>query len=81
MLLAMGQPQAALGEYRVSLRLSPNRFNGLAHAADAAEKSGDHQDAGQYYAALVQSAGQASSARPELAEARRYLEHSSVAAK
>jgi len=36
MLLELHQPQQALAEYRVALKLSPNRLNGLYHAGVAA---------------------------------------------
>ena len=45
MLLELKQPQQALAEYRVALRLSPNRLNGLYHAGMAAEELGDKQAA------------------------------------
>jgi tetratricopeptide (TPR) repeat protein len=74
MLLEFHQPQEALAEYRVALRLSPKRFNGLYHAGEAAEQAGDKAAAAQYYAALLHSTSQgADSARPELAHARSFV--------
>jgi tetratricopeptide (TPR) repeat protein len=71
MLLELHQPQQALAEYRVALRLSPNRFNGLYNAGVAAEQSGDKTAAEGYFAQLLISTGNgAQSARPELAHAR-----------
>jgi tetratricopeptide (TPR) repeat protein len=55
MLLEPHQPQQALADYQVALKLSPNRFNGLYHAGLAAEATGDKAKALQYYAALLKS--------------------------
>lgn len=74
MLLDLHRPQEALAEYRVALRLSPNRFNGLYHAGEAAEQAGDKSAAAQYYAALLQSTENGTqSARPELAHVRTFM--------
>jgi tetratricopeptide (TPR) repeat protein len=71
MLLELNRPQDALLEYRQSLQLSPNRFNGLFNAGRAAEAAGDLPEAKRYYAALLASAGNgAQSARPELVHAK-----------
>lgn len=82
MLLELHQPQQALAEYRVALKLSPNRFNGLYHAGVAAEQAGDKAAAADYYAALLKSTGNgAQSSRPELAHARSFVSGAQVAAK
>jgi tetratricopeptide (TPR) repeat protein len=74
MLLALHQPQQALAEYRASLKLSPNRLNGLYNAGAAAEATGDKAAAAHYYTALLQSTGNgAHSSRPELANAKNFL--------
>jgi tetratricopeptide (TPR) repeat protein len=79
MLLSFHQPQEALAEYRVALRLSPKRFNGLYNAGVAAEAAGDKAAAGQYYAALLRSTdGGKESARVELAHARGFVAESGV---
>ena len=81
MLLELHQPEQALAEYRVSLRLSPNRLNGLYHAGVAAEQSGDKAAAEGYFAQLLQSTGNgAHSARPELAHARSFVSSERLAA-
>jgi Tetratricopeptide repeat len=81
MLLESHQPRQALAEYRVALKLSPGRFNGLYHAGVAAETSGDKAAAEQYYAALLQSTSQGGDpSRPELAHARSYVAANQVAA-
>jgi tetratricopeptide (TPR) repeat protein len=82
MLLELHQPQLALEEYRASLKLSPNRFNGLFHAGMAAEEAGDKTAAADYFAALLKSTGNgAQSSRPELAHARSFLSSDRLAAK
>jgi len=74
MLLELHQSQQALAAYRVALKLSPNRFNGLYNAGVAAEQAGDNNAAAGYFAALLKSAGSgAQSSRPELAHARSFL--------
>jgi tetratricopeptide (TPR) repeat protein len=82
MLLEFHRPQEALAEYRVALKLSPNRFNGLYHAGLAAEQAGDKTAAAEYYAELLQSTGEgAHSSRPELAHARNFVGTAQVVAK
>ncbi|MGB6974674.1 MAG: hypothetical protein WBD67_08340 [Terracidiphilus sp.] len=74
MLLELHQPQEALVEYRVALKLSPNRFNELYNAGVAADESGDKIAAEGYFAALLKSTGDgAHSARPELAHAKSFV--------
>jgi tetratricopeptide (TPR) repeat protein len=71
MLLELQRPQEALLEYRRSLILSPNRFNGLYNAGLAAERAGDLPEAKRYYAALLRSTGDgAQSTRSELIHAK-----------
>lgn len=74
MLLESNRPKEALTEYRRSLKLSPDRFNGLYNAGRAAEAAGDASTAGHYFAALLKSTdGGAHSTRPEIARARQFL--------
>jgi hypothetical protein len=81
MLLAFNQPQQALAEYEVSLKLSPRRLNGLYNAARAAEAAGDKDKAQYFYAALLKSTNNgANSARPEFAHAKSFVASSQVAA-
>jgi tetratricopeptide (TPR) repeat protein len=49
LLLSLGKPQEALAEYKVALKLSPNRLNGLLSAGAAAEAVGDQALAKSYY--------------------------------
>jgi len=82
MLLELHQPQQALAEYEVALKLSPNRFNGLFNAGMAAEAAGDKARAGQYYAALLKSTDDgAQSARPEFAHAKSFVSSTQLAVK
>jgi tetratricopeptide (TPR) repeat protein len=70
-LLESGQPAAALQEYRKSLQLSPNRFNGLYGAGRAAEAAGNLPEARKYYATLLKSTdNRAHTSRSEIAHAR-----------
>ncbi len=81
MLLALGRPREALVEYEQSLKLSPNRFNGLYNAGQAAEATGDKARAATYYAALLKSTRNgAQSGRPELAHVRSFLSSTQLAA-
>jgi len=79
MLLEAKRPEEALAEYRQALTLSPNRFNGLYGAGQAAEASGDRTTAARYYAALVKTGGNAST-RPEIAHAKEFVSSVPVAA-
>jgi tetratricopeptide (TPR) repeat protein len=82
MLLEFHQPQQALAEYEVALKLSPNRFNGLYNAGLAAEQAGDSTKAQQYYAALLKVSGNgAQSARPEFAHIKSVVSSTQVSAK
>jgi tetratricopeptide (TPR) repeat protein len=70
LLLLEHKPAEALAEYRVGLKLSPNRLNGLLSAGNAAELAGlPEQARGFYGAAVRQTSSGANSARPELAHA------------
>jgi tetratricopeptide (TPR) repeat protein len=80
-LLESNEPQAALTEYGRSLRLSPNRFNGLFNAGRAAEAAGDRRQASDYYAALLKSTHDGEdSARAELQHAKMFLSSTRLAA-
>jgi tetratricopeptide (TPR) repeat protein len=52
-LLELKRPQEALIEYESSLKMSPNRLNGLYNAGQAAEAAGDKAKAAQFYATLL----------------------------
>jgi len=71
MLLELRRPADALTEYKASLKLSPNRFDGLLGAARAAQASGNAAAAQTFYAQLASVCAPAAD-RPELAEAKTY---------
>ncbi len=72
MLIELKRPTEALEAYRLGLRESPNRFDGLWGAAQAAHLAGDEQAAKGYYSKLVEISGAAAD-RPGLQEARGYV--------
>lgn len=81
MLLEAKRPEEALVEYGHALKLSPNRFNGLYDAGQAAEAAGNRAEAGRYYTALLESTGNgARSTRPEIAHAKAFVSAVPVAA-
>jgi tetratricopeptide (TPR) repeat protein len=70
MLLEMGRPEEGLAEYEKSMKMDPNRFNGLAGAGRAAELAHQPEKARTYYAQLLKNCDNgAHSDRPELAHA------------
>jgi tetratricopeptide (TPR) repeat protein len=73
-LLDANQPVQALAEYRVALKFSPNRFNGLYNAGRAAEAACDSAQATFYYAALLKSTHDgAESARSAIEHAKTFV--------
>jgi tetratricopeptide (TPR) repeat protein len=71
MLLALNQPENALSEYEKSMKIDPNRFNGLAGAAQAAEMAHQAAKANSYYSQLLKNCdGGKHSDRPELRNAK-----------
>ncbi len=73
MLMQLNRPQEALAEYEKSLKSNPNRFNGLAGAAQAAQKLGKQTEAEGFYGKLLKSCAGSNSDRPELRQARLTL--------
>jgi tetratricopeptide (TPR) repeat protein len=49
LLMLENKPGEALAEYRVALKLSPNRLNGLLSAGEAAEQAGLSEEARMFY--------------------------------
>ena len=74
LLLATGETEAALKAYETSLAATPNRYRGFAGAAQAAAKAGDRQKAADYFANLVALTSKADSSRPEIAQAKAFLQ-------
>jgi len=74
MLLSLNQPENALAEYEKSMKIDPNRFNGLAGAARAAELTQQPAKASAYSVQLLKNCGDAAqSDRPELRSAKTLL--------
>ena len=73
MLLEVNNPKQALDEFEASMIPTPNRFNGIAGAATAAELSGDRVKAKKYYASLVELTQKADTERAQLEEAKKFL--------
>jgi len=71
MLLGLKQPDKALAEYEKSMKIDPNRFNGLAGAAQAAEVANQAAKANTYSSQLLKNCdGGKHSERPELRNAK-----------
>jgi tetratricopeptide (TPR) repeat protein len=71
MLVTLNRPTEALVEYESALKTDPNRFNGLAGAARAAEMAHETKKANIYYAQLLKNCNDGkNSERPELARAK-----------
>jgi tetratricopeptide (TPR) repeat protein len=71
MLLALKRPEQALAEYERSMKIDPNRFNGLAGAAQAAEVAHQAAKANSYSSQLLKNCdGGKHSERPELKNAK-----------
>jgi Tfp pilus assembly protein PilF len=73
MLLERGRAREALAAFEAALVKEPNRYNGFAGAARAAEALGDTVKAKTYYERLLALTSGSNAIRPELAEARRFL--------
>jgi tetratricopeptide (TPR) repeat protein len=73
LLLEVNQPAQALAAYESSLKLTPNRFNGIYGAAQAAELSGDRTKAAAYYKQLLAACEKADTDRQEVQRARLFL--------
>jgi tetratricopeptide (TPR) repeat protein len=73
LLLELGQPDAALIEYKRTLAGAPNRYRTLYGAAKAADGAGDRAQAKGYFEQLARLGSNADTTRPELAEATAYL--------
>jgi hypothetical protein len=72
-LLEMSRPEAALVEYEKSMKVDPNRFNGLYGAGRAAKLAHERGKAAVYNEQLLKSCDGPTSARPELSHAKSSL--------
>lgn len=73
LLMAQDQPKAALKEYEVSMKTTPNRLRGFYGAAKAAEATGNKQKAADYLKSLAHLTRNADSERAELQEIKLHL--------
>jgi tetratricopeptide (TPR) repeat protein len=67
--LDLKKPSEALTAYQASLKMSPNRFDGLYGAARAAESAGNAKEAREYYSQLAKIAAPGAD-RSELQEVK-----------
>ena len=74
LLMKIDRPQQALTAYEESLRLNPNRFNGIYGAGLSAKLIGDNEKAAQYFNELMELTRASGTDRPELVTAQKYLE-------
>ena len=74
LLLELGRPADAFKTFEASLRASTNRLQSYAGAANAAASVGDLANARFYYGKLVELAAGSDDARPEIAEAKAFIE-------
>jgi tetratricopeptide (TPR) repeat protein len=72
LLLELGRPAEALGEYRASLTRAPRRLGGLYGAARAAKLAGDADAARGYFAELAEVTQAGDAERVEVKEARSF---------
>ena len=80
LLLELVRPGDALREYQSALRVTPNRFNALSGAADAAAQAKETALAKQFYEKLLEIAAP-SSKRPEVTVAKAFVSGKSAAGK
>jgi tetratricopeptide (TPR) repeat protein len=73
-LLIDGQADRALAAFRASLKINPHRFNAVYGAARAAAAGGQRAEARGYYEELIALAASGDGTRPELAEARKFMD-------
>jgi len=76
MLLEMNRPAEASPEFEKSMKVDPNRFNGLYGAGRAAELLGQRGKERGYYELLLKNCAASQSNRPELAHARASMSES-----
>ena len=74
MLLEIHHPEDALLEYQTTLKTNPGRFDSLYGAAQAAEQTGKHDKAREYYSELLNNCAGSKSERGELKQARLMME-------
>jgi tetratricopeptide (TPR) repeat protein len=70
MFVEMNRPEDALAEFEKSMKVDPNRFNGLYGAGRAAELAGPPDKMRNYYGRLLRNCASVQGKRPELVRAR-----------
>src|SRR5205807_1298256 len=73
MLMELKRPAEALKEYEASQLREPNRYRGLYGAGQAAEQSGNRDQARHYFSKLIELAGSADF-RPDKEKAAKFYE-------
>jgi hypothetical protein len=73
MLLDRGMAKEALAAFEGTMAKEPNRYNGYAGAAKAAQMLGDNAKARTYYEKLVALTSGSDATRPEIAAAQQFL--------
>ncbi len=76
MLLKIGRNKEAFAAYEENLKVHPERFNGVYGAAVAAKQSGNQEKADQYFKQLIELTKNSNSTRPEIEEAKKYIQQS-----
>ena len=72
-----GKHKEALKSYELNLKGRPFRFNGLYGAAKAAQKLDNNELAAYYFEKLIKVSEDVNSSRPELSEAKDFLDNNS----
>jgi hypothetical protein len=72
LLLQQGEATAALSEYEVSMKSTPERIRGVYGAAKAAQAAGNNEKALVYFHNLARLAREADGERAEIVEARQF---------
>ncbi|WCO00616.1 tetratricopeptide repeat protein [Psychroserpens ponticola] len=78
MLLILNKPEEALKAYEMNLKGHPNRFNGIYGAAIAEKQLGNSEKATSYFKQLIELSKNANSTRPELDEAKNFINVTSI---
>jgi hypothetical protein len=73
LLLEAKDAPAAVRQFELSLRSSPNRFNGLYGAGKAARAAGEMDKAQTHFSKMIEVCARADTERAELAEARAFI--------
>ena len=74
MLLSMNKSEEALIAYEKNLKDNPNRFNGIYGAAIAAKQVGNQEKATLYFEKLIKLTANTKTDRPEVLEAKSFIE-------